>query len=97
MGIFRIAGNASETTVRKSRRGANGEQGREHAAARADPRTRQKGKIVAHIRQIMPATGWRVVYVSYDEGESSVIEEPVVCFALLEPPNSEREDGPQEQ
>jgi hypothetical protein len=49
-----------------------------------------------NIRQIMPATGWRVVSVSYDAGECTVREEPVVCFALLEPPYAEREDGPEQ-
>jgi hypothetical protein len=49
-----------------------------------------------NIRQILPATGWRVVSVSYDAGECMVREEPVVCFALVEPPYAEREDGPEQ-
>jgi hypothetical protein len=39
------------------------------------------------IRQITPATGWRVVTVFYGDGKFDVREEPVVCFALLDPPN----------
>jgi len=45
-----------------------------------------------HIRQIIPATGWRVVTVSHTTDQ--VREDPVVCFALLDPPYPEREDGP---
>jgi len=46
------------------------------------------------IRQIIPATGWRVVTVDHDDDE--VREEPVVCFALLDPPYPERDDGPEQ-
>jgi hypothetical protein len=50
------------------------------------------------IRQIMPATGWRAVYVTVrdDDGSVEVREEPVMCFALLDPPYVERNDGPEQ-
>ncbi|SRR6266849_5026513 len=49
------------------------------------------------IRQIMPATGWRAVYVRLDTHDfGTVVEVPVVCFALLDPPYAEREDGPEQ-
>src|SRR5579859_1746065 len=49
------------------------------------------------IRQIMPATGWRAVSVNlHTDNYGTVVEEPVVCFALLDPPYAEREDGPEQ-
>jgi hypothetical protein len=47
---------------------------------------------MGHIRQIIPAVGWRVVTVAH--GSDEVREEPVVCFAVLDSPYPEREDGP---
>src|SRR4051794_8161520 len=47
------------------------------------------------IRQIMPATGWRAVWVQLNVEKPVATEEPLVCFALLAEPVQSEDSAPQ--